>query len=51
MLASVAPGEEAAALRALVADYLDAAALHHSRPFVSPPVLAELVRAGWRRTK
>lgn len=34
---------------AFVDDYKFAATIHHGRPFVSHVVLAEMVKAGWRR--
>jgi hypothetical protein len=34
----------------LVLDYQAAAMTHHRMPFVSYVVLADVVRAGWRRT-
>jgi hypothetical protein len=33
-----------------VADYRYAATLRHGRPYISYIVLADMVRAGWRRT-
>jgi len=33
-----------------VADYKYAATLRHGKPYVSYTVLADMVRAGWRRT-
>ena len=33
----------------LVEDYKFAATMHHGSPFVSYVVLADLVKAGWRR--
>ncbi len=43
------PIELVSAFDALVADYQFAATVHHRSPFVSYVVLADLVKAGWRR--